>query len=133
MVESARIALNQSAALNAEGAKTMPTATEVTFDRDRLADWYAHRHFQTDTGVAEIHYLPANAPEREIRLVEVNRLIAETTPPEPIDFGVDIGGANGHTLYVLDLTPAQWLAVRRGELPLPSGWSLDGSRAFQRN
>ncbi|MFO0964796.1 MAG: hypothetical protein U0793_04300 [Gemmataceae bacterium] len=111
----------------------MPAATEVIFDRDRLADWYAHRHFQTDAGVEAIHYLPANAPEREIRLLEVNRLIAETTPPEPIDFGVDTGNANGHTLFVLDLTPAQWLAVQHGNLPLPAGWSLDGKRTFQRN
>ena len=81
-----------------------------------------------DSGVVSIHYLPTNAPPREIRFLEVNRLISETTPLEPIDFGVDIGNSNAHTLYVLDVTPAQWDAIHRGEMPLPDGWTLDGSQ-----
>jgi hypothetical protein len=60
------------------------------FDRDRFAQWYAHRHFETDTGVERIVYLPTDSPPREIRFVEVNRMISETTPLEPIDFGVAI-------------------------------------------
>lgn len=103
-----------------------------TFDRDRLASWYAKRHFQTDSGVERILFLPANAPEREIRFVEINREISETIPPEPIDFGVDISGADAHRLIVLDLTPAQWQAVERGEVPLPGGWILEGSKVFER-
>ncbi len=106
----------------------MPGATGTAFDRDALAQWYARRHLETDSGVEEIYYLPANAPPREIRLLEVNRLISETTPLEPIDFGVDVGGAEGHTLYVLDVTPAQWLAVRNGETPLPAEWTLDNAQ-----
>jgi hypothetical protein len=104
----------------------VPKTTEAAFDRDYFANFYARRHFDTDTGVAEIYYLPTNAPPREIRLLEVNRLISEMTPPEPIDFGVDIGGAEAHTLYVLDVTPAQWEAIQRGQMPLPNGWSLEG-------
>lgn len=110
----------------------MPEATKSTFDRDGLAHWYAQRHFETDEGVAQIFFLPTNAPDREIRFLEVNRMIAGTTPLEPIDFGVDIRGADGHTLNVLDVTPSQWEAIRRGELPLPAGWTLDGSREFGR-
>jgi hypothetical protein len=57
--------------------------------------------------------------------LEVNRMISETTTPEPIDFGVDIGGADAHTLYVLDVTPSQWEASQRSEMGLPAGWVLD--------
>src|SRR4051794_4862202 len=106
----------------------IPRTTKAAFDRDRLATWYAKRHFETDSGVKEIHYLPTNAPPREIRLLEVNRLISETTPVEPIDFGVDIGGAEAHTLYVLDVTPRQWQAIRKGNLSLPAGWALDDAK-----
>jgi hypothetical protein len=72
--------------------------------------------------------LPKNAPPREIRLLEVNRMISETTQPEPIDFGVAIDGAESHTLYVLDVTPTQWEAIQSKDMPLPTGWTLDGSQ-----
>lgn len=106
------------------------STTETAFDRDRLARWYAQRHLATDAGVDQIHYLPRNAPPREIRFLEVNRLISETTEPVPIDFGVDIGGTDAHTLFVLDVTPAQWEAIQRCEMELPAGWTLDGEQTL---
>jgi hypothetical protein len=109
--------------------ETMPPM----FDRDAMANWYANRHFQTDSGVVEIHYLPKEAPPTEIRFLEVNRLISEMTDLEPIDFGVDIGGANPHTLVVLDVTPAQGEAIRSKKLPLPSGWTLDDSKPLMKD
>ncbi len=42
------------------------------FDRDKLARWYAQRHYKTDQALHEVVYLPTNAPDREIRLLEVN-------------------------------------------------------------
>jgi hypothetical protein len=101
----------------------------VQFDSDAMARWYADRHLKTDPGILEIHYLPANAPDREIRLVEVNSLIIgrEENPIQPIDFGVDIGAASTHTLFVADVTPGQWKKIGRGELALPDGWSLEDS------
>lgn len=102
--------------------------TGTVFDRDSLAHWYAQRHFSTDPGVESIYYLPTDAAPREIRFLEVNGMISETTPLEPIDFGVDIGSAEAHTLYVLDVTPTQWEAIQRGELELPAGWVLDDER-----
>ena len=104
--------------------------TETKFDRDKLARWYAKRHLDTDTGVVGIFYLPKGAPAREIRFLEINKLISETTPLEPIDFGVDIGGADAHTLYVLDVTPGQWEAIQKGTLALPHGWTLQASQEF---
>jgi hypothetical protein len=114
--------------LEVQEKKIMPGTTETAFDRDSFARWYARRHFDTDTGVVQIYHLPTNAPPREIRLLEVNQLISEMTPPEPIDFGVDIDGAEAHRLYVLDVTPAQWEAIQRRQMPLPTGWSLEGSQ-----
>lgn len=110
----------------------MPRTKETTFDRDSVARGYARRHLETDSGVEEIHYLPTGAPLREIRFLEVNRLIWGTTPLEPIDFGVAIGRPEGHTLNVLDVTPAQWDAIRNGQLPLPAGWTLDNAQTLAR-
>ncbi len=98
------------------------------FDRDKHARWYAQRHYKTDPAIQAVVYLPTNSPAREIRLVEVNESIAQRQDPlEPIDFGVDIGGVDGHTLLVLDVTPAQWKMIEKNKLPLPQGWSMTGS------
>ena len=104
------------------------------FNREEMARSYAGRHLKTDPGIRTVYYLPAGAPEREVRFLEINDLMAvrENDPLEPIDFGVDIGGAEPHTLLVLDVTPAQWERVRRRELPLPDGWSLGNAIPFSR-
>ncbi len=104
------------------------------YNREEMARWYARRHLTTDPGIRTVYYLPGGAPEREIRFVEVNDLMAvrENDPLEPIDFGVDVGGADSHTLLVLDVTVAQWDKIRRGELALPDGWTLDNATPFSR-
>ena len=113
-------------------AEAMASTTDTAFDRDAQAKWYARQHFKTDSGVKQIHYLPKNAPSGEIRFLEVNGLISEMSDPEPIDFGVDIGTPNGHILLVLDVTPGQWTAIQKGEMKLPTGWTLDGKHMFRR-
>lgn len=106
----------------------------IQFNKDEMARWYADRHLSTDPGIQAVYYLPTGAPEREIRFLEVNALIAvrENDPLEPIDFGVDIESAEPHTLLVLDVTPGQWEKIRNGKIPLPDGWSLDQSISFSR-
>ena len=73
----------------------MAGIAEPAFDRDSMARWYARRDMETDAGVEQIYYFPTNAPAREIRFLEVNRFISEVADPEPIDFGVNIGDADG--------------------------------------
>lgn len=98
------------------------------FNRDSMARWYAQEHLKTDPGIVSVYYLPKNAGEREIRLIEVNNLIGDRNDDalEPIDFGVDSGMDTAHTLYVLDVTPEQWERIKAQELGLPSNWSLEG-------
>lgn len=98
----------------------------IQFDRDSMARWYAKEHLKTDPGIVSVHYLPKNAGDREIRFVEVNRLIGDRTDDilEPIDFGVDAGTDSAHTLFVLDVTPGQWDRINTQDLALPANWSL---------
>ncbi len=102
-------------------------------DRDEIARWYADRHLRTDDAIREILYLPEEAPPSEIRFIEINRLISESTTIEPIDFGVNVDGVDGHTLYVLDVTPGQWREIERGAITLPEGWRLRNRVRFGRN
>jgi hypothetical protein len=99
------------------------------FNRDSMARWYAKEHLKTDPGIVSVYYLPANAGEREIRFIEINRLIGDRNDDsiEPIDFGVDTGMDTAHKLFVLDVTPEQWERIRTQKLGLPSNWSLDGA------
>ncbi len=99
------------------------------FDRDDMADWYATQHLKTDPGIRSVYYLPTNAPDREIRLVEINELVADRNDGtiEPIDFGVDRGMDSEHMLVVLDVTPSQWERIQQLLLTLPGNWTLDGA------
>ena len=103
------------------------------FNRDSSARWYAKQHLKTDPAIRSIHYLPTDAPEREIRLIEVNELIADRNDDalEPIDFGVDTGMESEHKVVILDVTPSQWTRIRQPSLPLPKGWSLTGAMHFK--
>ncbi len=105
------------------------------FDRDALARWYAEQHVKTDPGIRSVYYLPTDAPEREIRFVEVNDLIGEIADDatEPIDFGVEMGTETEHKLVVLDVTPSQSDRIRRSLLRLPEGWSLEHAVSFGGN
>jgi hypothetical protein len=100
------------------------------FDRDSMAQWYANEHIKTDPGVRSVYYLPTNAPEREIRFIEINDLIGDQNDDalEPIDFGVDRGMETEHALLVLDVTPNQWNRISQSSLRLPPGWSLENAR-----
>lgn len=107
----------------------------IAFDRDEMARWYARQHLKTDPGVESIYYLPTGAPEREIRLVEINKLIAirDDSALEPLDFGADMGLDSEHRLVVLDVTPDQWLRIATETLSLPSGWSLKHAIPFAKS
>jgi len=104
----------------------------TVFDRDAMARWYAKEHIDIDPGIRSIYYLPTNAPEREIRFVEVNDLIGARNDEtlEPIDFGVDTGMETEHKLFVLDVTPEQWDRINCKKLSLPQGWELKDAIPF---
>ena len=105
------------------------------FNPSAWASSYARRHLQTDPGIREVFYLPGGAPEREIRLVEVNELAAVTELDsfDPIEFGVDRGSENEHLVQILDVSPDQWDKIKQNEARLPSGWSLNEMQPFSRN
>lgn len=112
----------------------MAATAVVPFDRNGWARHYAHNHLEVDPGTLKIVYLPDGAPEREIRLVEVNELMVprEADPIAPLDFGVGMSEDNPHRLVIVDVTPRQWRLIEEGELSLPAGWSLRQAVEFQR-
>jgi hypothetical protein len=104
------------------------------FERDALAHTYADRHLKTDPGTRQIYYLRTNAPDTEIRFLEVNDLMAvrDADPIEPLDFGVNAGGETLYSLLVVDVTPDQFEKIKTKEIDLPKDWSLDEALVFAR-
>ncbi len=123
-----------------------PTST----DRDAVAQWVAQKHFRVDKNICEIWYLPENAPEDEIRLLEVSDLsvtptttttpdphvaatasATTTTTAPPMDFGLDIRDAN-FVLRVVDVDSDQLEQIKQDQLCLPENWSLDSVKKWRR-
>jgi len=102
------------------------------FSRDSMANWYAKQHLKTDPGIRSVYYLPTDAPDREIRFLEINELVADRYDDtlEPIEFGVDTGMESEHKLFVLDVTPGQWDRIRQASLALPQDWSLEDAVSY---
>jgi hypothetical protein len=94
-----------------------------------MASWYAKEHLKTDPAIVAVYYLPENAGEREIRLIEVNELMGDRNDDaiEPIDFGVDLGTEAAHKLLVVDVTPDQWNRIKAKTIRLPGNWSLENA------
>jgi len=105
----------------------------AVYNRDSLAEFYAHQHLNTDVAVKKVVYLPQNSPEREIRFIEVNDLMSERGPRElvPIDFGIDMGQSSFHSLLVVDVTLEERDAIEKGILGIPYEWSLEENREFK--
>jgi len=97
-----------------------------------MANWYAKQHLKTDPGIRSVYYLPTDAPDREIRFLEINELVADRYDDtlEPIEFGVDTGMESEHKLFVLDVTPGQWDRIRQASLALPQDWSLEDAVSY---
>ena len=108
---------------------------KTKFDRDAMAHWYARQHLKTDPGIRSVYYLPTDAPEREIRFIEINELLGDRNDEtlEPFDFGVDTGKESEHKLLVLDVTPSQWERIQQPRESLPQGLSLTNAVSYSQN
>jgi len=99
----------------------------------QFAEWLANQHMRSDMAIMRVVYLPAGAPEGEIRLLEVNRLLNPPDPDtiEPLDFTPD---TQPHfKVFVADVTTDQWERIKlKPDSILPRGWELDGNLMFTR-
>ena len=101
-------------------------------NRDDVAAWVAKKHLIADTSIREVWYLPEGSPCDEIRFLELNdRLAGAESAAEPIDFGLDIEGAQ-FRLFVADITTEQLEQIKQDSSRLPRGWSLGENTIWRR-
>jgi len=100
---------------------------------EQFAQWLAQRHLSTDAAIERVVYLPAGAPENEIRLLEINRFLnsPDTESIEPLDFTPEMDLP--YRVFVADITSEQWVRVKEEpDAYLPPGWRLDNNRMIVR-
>ena len=99
-----------------------------------LAQWVADLHLYMDSSIRKVYYRPANAPEREIRFLEVTTRIPPKDaldPVEAIDYKPIVDGVDV-SFFVADISEQEWDAIRQGKPLLPEGWSLENCKIFAR-
>jgi hypothetical protein len=111
-----------------EPAEPTPGST-----REQIAEWVAKRHMAADGGILQVLFLQSGSPADEIRLLEVSeRYTGEAAKIEPVDFGLDVVGAN-FKLVVADITVQQLGKIRADPAKmLPSGWKLNDAIVWGR-
>jgi hypothetical protein len=104
-------------------------------DRERtaFAQWLGRQHLQFDKRLTQVVYLPAGAPENQVRLVEVNTGLYPDpgTPLTPTESTPAVADLPFH-VWVLDVTPDEWNQIQTRPDMLPPGWSLEGKVTIKR-
>lgn len=97
---------------------------------DDIVKEVVQTHFEEEAEIETVIWLPHGA-DNEIRLIEISPLAIPSGTVSPFPFAPT--DAVPFRMLIADLTPKEWAGVQRGEIKLPRGWSLEGSRRFSRN
>ncbi len=103
----------------------IPPVNEVHQKRAAFAIWLALQHLHFDSRLTQIVYFPKDAPDDEVRLLEVN-LGLYPVPGEPI-FAVRTTPVTNDLpfhVWVADVTPDEWSKIQTDPSLLPDGWKL---------
>lgn len=107
--------------------------TDPQTEKAAFAEWLARQHLRFDSRLTQAVYLPGNAPDNEVRLLEVNTGIhpESDSPIVPVETTPAIAGLP-FLVSVADVTPDEWQKINGRPELLPKGWSLDGNLIFRR-
>jgi hypothetical protein len=88
----------------------------------QLAEELAKAHVEDDPKMTDVYFV--EDVENEVRLVEVSTALSDAGPGEVLPFRFGPAPEEGVPLpsIVVLLSPAEWRAVQKGELALPTGW-----------
>lgn len=96
---------------------------------NRVVAQLVKSHFETEEGIDQIIWFK-DGDEVEIRLIEIN---PNTLPTEAIEvFYFSPSKDVPLPVRIADVTPEEWEKVKRGDIPLPDGWTLNKTEIFNR-
>lgn len=105
-----------------------PPASDLHQKRAAFAIWLALQHLHFDSRLTQIVYFPKDAPDDEVRLLEVNKGLYPD-PGQPI-FAVrttPITNDLPFHVWVADVTPDEWSQIQTDPGLLPDGWKWEGN------
>jgi hypothetical protein len=102
-------------------------------ERAAFARWLGNQHLRFDKRLSMVIYLPAQAPDDQVRLLEVNTGLYPDpgTPLTPIQATPAVTDLP-FRVWVLDVTPEEWTEIQANPQMLPDGWSLQDRMTIQR-
>jgi len=98
-------------------------------DMKKLVTSLVHEHFELENDLEQIIWLK-EGPADEIRLLEINRNTTATGMVEVFGFAPSVD--TPYPLRIAEITPEEWLRVKKGKIPLPENWSLKNAEVFSR-
>jgi hypothetical protein len=107
--------------------------SEIDRERAAFAEWLARQHLRFDPRLTQVVYLPTDAPNDEIRMLEVN-IGLYPEPGKPI-FPIETTPAVNtlpFRVWVADVTPDEWKQIQTDPSLLPNGWKLEGNSITRR-
>ena len=87
-------------------------------------------HFDIEEGVERIIWVKNGNPQ-DVRLIEVNRDAIPAGDFYPFYFAPS--QKFPLPIRIADVTPDEWEKIQRGEITLPSEWSLQHVKVFERS
>jgi hypothetical protein len=82
----------------------------------------AKAHVEDDPKTTDVYFV--EGVDNEVRLVEVSGSLGNAGPGEVLPFRFEAQPKDGvpYPSVVVLLSPAEWAAVKKGDLKLPPGW-----------
>jgi hypothetical protein len=118
--------MSAAASQGTPGDKARPNRAEV-------AESLVKAHFDVEPELEAVYLMRArdeSDPEEPIALLEVNPATFPTGSITPFAFAPT--GDVPFPVLIAEVTRAELEAAKRGEIPLPNGWSLEEARVIER-
>jgi hypothetical protein len=115
------------------GSGPISSAPISSVTKDQATHDLAMWHFGVEPDLRQVIRIVADnedAAGEPIKLLEVNAATVATGSVEPYAFA---GSASvPFSTVIAEVTPEEFDRIRRNEIKLPKGWSLDRSQLFER-
>lgn len=102
-----------------------------TQNREELVRQLVRDHFDLEDGIERIVWFQNGDKEPDVRLIEVNRNSIVTGSFDAFYFAPSAGFPL--PIQIADVTPAEWERIQRQEWQLPTDWTLDKIKVFERD
>ncbi len=104
--------------------------TTHTQNREELVRQLVRDHFDLEDGIERIVWFQNGDKEPDVRLIEVNRNSIVTGSFDAFYFASSADFPL--PIQIADVTPEEWEKIQRRELQLPTDWTLDKIKVFER-